>query len=106
VVYPQTTGHASTAGASNVRLPAIFMVGPGGKLLPSSVSAPTGVLIGLTLISADQKAHRVTVDHQTLPVPARGRNYAALRGLQAGRYPVLVDGVRRGLLVVGGRVGP
>jgi hypothetical protein len=104
--YPQTTGRTSTAGASNVRLPATFTIGQGGKLTPPSVSAPAGVLIGLTLISGDGRGHRVIVAHKTLVVPARGRTYSALQGLGHGRYPVLVDGAPRGTLIVGGQVGP
>ena len=104
--YPQTTSHTSTAGASNVRLPAEFTIGPGDRLSPPSVTSPAGVLIGLTLISGDGKVHRVSVGSRTLLVPAGGRTYTALQGLHTGRYPVIVDGVLRGVLVVGGKVGP
>ena len=104
--YPQTTSHTSTAGASNVRLPAAFTIGPGDRLSPPSVTSPAGVLIGLTLISGDGKVHRVSVGSRTLLVPAGGRTYTALQGLHTGRYPVIVDGVLRGVLVVGGKVGP
>jgi hypothetical protein len=106
ITTPNTTGRTSTAGATGVRLPAVFTIAPGGKLTPASVSAPAGVLIGLTVISGDGRAHRVTVGVMALAVPAGGRAYAALQGLHTGRYPVLVDGVRRGTLIVGGQVGP
>jgi hypothetical protein len=89
-----------------VRLPAAFTIWQGGKLTPLSVTSPAGVLIGLTLISGDGKFHRVRVVGKTLLVPPGGRTYTALQGLHAGRYPVIVDGVLRGVLVVGGRVGP
>jgi hypothetical protein len=104
--YPQTTGHTSTAGASNVRLPATFTVGQGGRLSPPSVSAPAGVLIGLTVISGDGRAHHVAVGAKAIVVPAGGRTYAALQGLPKGSHPVLVDGAPRGTLIVGGQVGP
>jgi hypothetical protein len=104
--YPQTTSHTSTAGATNVRLPATFTISAGGKLTPPSVSAPRGVLIGLTVISGDGRAHRVSVAYRALVVPAGGRANSALQGLHRGRYPVLVDGAQRGTLIVGGQVGP
>lgn len=89
-----------------MRLPAAFTIGAGGKLTPPSVTAPAGVLIGLTLISGDGRGHRVTVAGKALVVPAGGHTYAALQGLHNGHYPVLVDGARRGTLIVGGQVGP
>ena len=89
-----------------MRLPATFTIGAGGKLKPPSATAPAGVLIGLTLISGDGAAHRVTVGAKALVVPAGGRTYTALRGLSRGRHPVLVDGAPRGTLVVGGSPGP
>jgi hypothetical protein len=89
-----------------VRLPASFTIGAGGKLTPPSVTAPKGVLIGLTLISGDGRAHHVTVGARAIAVPAGGRSYTALQGLSPGRHPVIVDGSVRGTLVVGGQVGP
>jgi hypothetical protein len=89
-----------------VRLPATFTIGADGKLTPPSVSAPAGVLIGLTLISGDGAGHRVMVGTKAITVPPGGRTYTALRGLSRGRHPVLVDGARRGTLVVGGSPGP
>lgn len=104
--YPRTTSHTSTAGASDVRLPATFTIRSGGKLTPASVSAPAGVLIGLTVIAGDGQFHRVTIGRRMLIIPAGRRTYTALQGFHAGRYPVIVDGVLRGLVVVGGKVGP
>ena len=104
--YPRTTGHTSTAGASNVRLPATFTIEQGGRLTPPSVTAPAGVTIELTVTSGDGMAHRVTVGHTALAVPAGGRTYSALQGLQHGRHRVIVDGFPRGTLIVGGQVGP
>jgi hypothetical protein len=89
-----------------VRLPATFTIGADGKLTPPSVTAPAGVLIGLTLISGDGATHRVAVGTKTIAVPAGGRAYTALRGLSRGRHPVLVDGSVRGTLVIGGQPGP
>jgi hypothetical protein len=104
--YPQTTSQAATSGASNVRLPASFTIGPGGKLTPPFVTAPAGVLIGLTLISGDGKLHHVTLGREVIAVPAGGRTYLALRGLAIGRHSLIVDGAPRGTLIVGGSVGP
>jgi hypothetical protein len=89
-----------------VRLPATFTIGAGGKLTPPSVTAPAGVLIGLTVVSGDGAAHRVTVGAKAIVVPAGGKTYTALRGLTRGRHLVLVDGAPRGTLVVGGQPGP
>jgi hypothetical protein len=106
VTTTQTTSHITTTGASNVRLPATFTIGAGGRLTPPSVTAPAGVLIGLTLVSGDGAAHRVLIGAKAIAVPAGGRTYTALRGLSRGRHPVFVDGAPRGTLIVGGQPGP
>jgi hypothetical protein len=104
--YPSTTSRTSTAGATNVRLPATFTIEAGGKLSPPSVTAPAGVTVDLTVISGDGKSHRVSHAGETLTIPARGRASAALVGLQRGRYVLSVDGAPRGFLIVGGQAGP
>jgi hypothetical protein len=99
---PPTT----TTGASNVRLPATFTIRPGGALTPPTVGAPTGVAVHLTLISGDHAAHRAAVAGHTLSVAAGGRASVLLSGLRKGNYPLTVDGVRRGTLVIGVQPGP
>src|SRR5436305_4550717 len=58
----------TSGGASNVRLPAVFTVKPGGSLSPPTVSAPAGVPVVLTVISGDGKGHKVTAK---IPPPPR-----------------------------------
>lgn len=105
--YPSTTSHTATSGATGVRLPATFTIEAGGKLSPPTVTAPAGVTIDLTLVSGDGKPYLVRGPFaETLPVPPHGHGSVTLRGLHRGHYPVIVDGVPRGTLIVGGQVGP
>lgn len=104
-----TSGPAATAGATNVRLPATFVITAHGSLTPSTVAAPSGVTIQLTVTSADGHAHQVvvrTVPPRSLAVPAGGRAATELTGLKVGRYEVEVDGARAGAVVVGAQPGP
>jgi hypothetical protein len=96
----------TTTGASNVLLPATFTVHSGGVVTPPSVAAPAGVIVELTLVSADHEAHRAEVAGRVLSVPAGGSASARLRGLAKGNYPLVIDGVRRGTLVIGAQPGP
>jgi hypothetical protein len=70
------------------------------------VATPTGVAVQLTIVARDGKAHSVVVAHRRLSVRAGGSASALLRGLAKGTYPLVVDGVRRGALVVGAQPGP
>jgi hypothetical protein len=110
---PKTTTRATappaattTTGASNVRLPATFTIISGAKLSPPTVSAPAGVAVQLTVLSRDGKAHQVAVASHRLSVPAGGSASAVLSGLGKGNYPLSVDGVKRGTLVIGVAPGP
>lgn len=102
-----TTG---SSGATNVELPATFTVRPGGTLTPATVSAPGSVPVLLTVISGDGRSHQVVVKltpgSRTLRVPAGGRASARFTRLAKGSYPVAVDGVVRGHLMVGVAPGP
>ncbi len=100
---------AHVAKASNVRLPATYVIGRGGVLSPPLVSAPASVKIDLTVISSDGFAHRVRLRRANVPaliVPAGGRASALLGGLTSGSYAVYVDRIRRGALVIGVAPGP
>ncbi len=104
-----TTPAETTTAASGVHLPATFTVGAQGRLTPPSVTAPAGIPIALTVISADGKAHQIVLKsarRHTLSVPAGGRASTAINGLAAGQYAIQVDGTTRGTLVIGGRPGP
>ena len=104
--YPTTTGRTSTAGASDVRIPAMFTIESGGKLSPPTVIAPAGVRIELTVVSSDGRAHRVVVGGEALTVPAGAPVSTTLSGLPRGPHVLVVDGVPRGALIVGGQPGP
>jgi hypothetical protein len=85
------------------------VIGPGGALSPPLVSAPASVTIALTVVSSDGRAHRVRLRSPNGPmlvVRAGGRASALLSALKAGSYPMYVDGVRRGALVIGVSPGP
>jgi hypothetical protein len=102
---PQT----QTAGASNVRIPATFVITARGSVSPSMISAPAGVSIQLTVASGDAHAHQVVLrarPARALAVPAGGRASARLSGLGKGRYELEVDGAAAGTLFVGAQPGP
>lgn len=104
-----STRGSPTAGATQVRLPAAFVIRPGGRLDPPSVTSPALLTVDLTVASGDRGSHRVvlrTPAIHTLVVPARGRASVLLAGLRSGRYELKVDGVVRGALVIGGQPGP
>jgi hypothetical protein len=101
-----TPAATSTTGASGVRLPATFTIGAGEKLSPPTVSAPSGVTVQLTVIAHDGRPHRVEVASRRLAVPAGGSASALLSGLRKVSYAVVVDGVKRGALVIGVQPGP
>jgi hypothetical protein len=97
------------AKPSAVRLPATYVIRPGGMLSPPLVSAPASVTIALTVVSTDGRAHRVRLrspGSPVLTVPAGGRASALISAPKAGSYPMYVDGVRRGALVIGVSPGP
>ncbi len=103
-----TTRGSPTAGA-HVRLPATFTIGAGASLRPASISSPADLAVELTLVCTDSVSHRVVLRTPTvhaLTVPARGRSSVLIGGLRSGRYELLVDGARRGALLVGGEPGP
>ncbi len=98
-----------TGGATQVRLPARFVIRAGGSLDPSSVSSPALVPIELTVRSGDGRAHSLvlhTPAAHTLAVAAHGGSSALIPGLRAGRYVIAIDGAARGALLIGGQPGP
>ncbi len=103
---PSTTGKTSTAGASNVRLPATFTITSGDRVVPSIIGGPAGVTVDLTLISADGKAHTVKIAGHALSVPAGGRATVSLSGLAKSSYELMVDGAPHATLVIGAQPGP
>ena len=97
------------AGASNVRVPANFVIAAGGRLRPSQISVPPGFAVALTMISGDGAAHHVVLSSpapKSLSVPPHGRATVRVAGLKKGGYPVKVDGRTAGILVIGGQPGP
>jgi hypothetical protein len=106
------TAATSTAGASNVRLPATFVITAHGSITPQTVSAPAGVTIQLTVSSGDGHAHQVVLRTgrggrvRILTVPTGGLASATLTRLEAGRYTLEVDGTPAGALIIGAQPGP
>src|SRR5205085_468727 len=62
--YPRTTGHTSTAGASNVRLPATFTIGP-----PAALAANDGAAVRI----CEPDRHRSPRTPPPTPPPVRPR---------------------------------
>ena len=94
---------------SNVRLPALFTIGAGGRLTPPVVSGPAGVTIELTVTDRDTRSHVVKVAGPapvTLTVAPGGSVTRLLTGLPKGSTAITVDGVARGSLQVGAAPGP
>lgn len=102
-------GDHAAGGAQHVRVPAMFVITAGGRLVPPTITVPPFLAVELSVAASDGKPHRLllrTTPPQTLRVGAGARAAVRIRGLRAGRYPVLLDGRRAGALVAGGEVGP
>jgi len=85
------------------------MIERGGALNPASVASPAFVRIRLTMVSRDGERHSVVLRTPTvhlLSVPAGGSASITIPGLRAGRYPLEVDRISRGALIVGVQPGP
>jgi hypothetical protein len=101
-------GVAPAGGATNVHVRASFTILSGG-LRPPVLSVPAFVAVGLTIVSADGRSHRVVIQTpvpHSVNLPAGGRVTIPLPGTGAGRYAVKVDGRAAGSLLVGGEGGP
>ena len=104
-----STNPSSNGGSTNARVPATFIVGTSGKLVPPVISAPAFLAVQASFISHDGKAHTVLIKvpkPRTLHVPAGGKASVLIPGLRAGRYPILIDGKGAGALSIGGEPGP
>lgn len=96
-------------GEEAVRVPASFTVTAGGRLRPPTITVPPFLAVELSLAAQDGRSHTLvlqTAPPHTLHVAAGGRAAVRIAGLRAGRYPVMLDGVRAGALLAGGEVGP
>ena len=104
-----TQTEPADGGEQQVRVPASFVVAPGGRLTPSTITVPPFLAVEISIRADDGRPHtlvlRTTPPH-TLRVAAGGRAAVRIRGLRAGRYPVTLDGRRAGALLAGGEVGP
>jgi hypothetical protein len=90
-------------------VPATFSLGASGTLSPGQVSAPAFLAVAVRIKSGSAAAHTVTIatPHQVhLGIPPHGAGATTIPGLRAGTYPILIDGTRRGALVIGGEPGP
>lgn len=106
----QIPAPSSAAGGSQaVRVPASFVVAPGGRLTPPTITVPPFLAVAISLRSVDGRAHTLLVrtpTPHTLHVAAGGSAAVRIPGLRAGSYAVLLDGRRAGALAVGGDAGP
>lgn len=101
-----TSGGAGLEPAQFGRLSAAFTITSGGGLDPTAVSLPPVGSITLAVVSRDGRQHLVQLRMRSglrgLTVPAHGRATAVLHAVKPGRYVVDVDGLARGLVLVGG----
>jgi len=100
---------AAKAPDTNVRLPAKFTIRSGGALTPPVIAAPKHTEVALTIASGDGKLHTVVLDtprRYRLVVHPGSPSKLVLRGVPNGTYAVLVDGARKGQLVIGAAPGP
>jgi hypothetical protein len=90
-------------------LPATCTITSAGTLAPTAVALPAVGSVALSIRSDDAQVRHVVVRmparSRALTVPAHGRVSAVLRGIRPGRYVVDVDGLARGLVLVGGAPG-
>jgi hypothetical protein len=117
VTPPPTTTPAQTQPSRDngggdeqaVRVPASYVVVPGGRLTPRAITVPPFLAVEISVRSSDGKPHRLvlqTPEPHTLDVGAGGRAAVRIPGLRAGQYRVVLDGRPAATLVAGGEVGP
>lgn len=116
VTTPTTTTPAQTqpsgdAGGEEqaVRVPASFVVAPGARLTPRTITVPPFLAVEISVRSDDGRPHRLVLETpvpHALEVAAGARAAVRIPGLRAGRYRVTLDGRPAGALVAGGEVGP
>ncbi|HEX7292579.1 MAG TPA: hypothetical protein VF250_15780 [Conexibacter sp.] len=102
-------GSGDDGGEQAVRVPASFVVSPGGRLTPPTITVPPLLAVEISLRSDDGASHTLTLrtpSPHTLRAAAGERAAVRIAGLRAGRYAVALDGRRAGALVAGGEVGP
>ncbi len=101
-----TSGGAGLEPAQFGRLSAAFTITSAGGLDPTAVSLPPVGSITLAVVSRNGRRHLVQLRMPSglrgLTVPAHGRATAVLHAVKPGRYVVEVDGLARGLVLVGG----
>lgn len=96
-------------GDANALVPAVFDLGPDGRLTPRTVGVPEFLGIRLEVRSSDDEPHRVKllVDPPVqLTVPPGGSASLDVMGQREGRFAITVDGERAGTLEVGVEPGP
>jgi hypothetical protein len=101
----QGRGGSGGRGVHYSELPALFTITPGGGLDPTAVSLPTVRAVRLAVVSKDGRGHRIAVRMplglRGVTVAAHGRAAAVISGVRPGRYVVDVDGLARGVILVG-----
>lgn len=81
-----------------------------GRLRPRTITVPAFIAAEVRVANLDRERHVVVVradrDYRIRVRPTSAEGVTEVPGQRAGRYPVLVDGRRRGTLVFGGEPGP
>jgi hypothetical protein len=95
--------------ASGPRVPATYTIGAGGTLSPQVISPPAGYTVEITFIDQGSAVDHVTVNTPRplrLVVPAGGDSSQLVSHLPKGSYSIIVNGTKRGSLVIGSAPGP
>ena len=99
------SGRGGVSQPKYARLGATFTIMPGGLLDPTAVSLPSVRALKLAVVSRDGRRHQVQLRTATAPrvltVAPHGRASVVI-GIGPGRYVVDVDGLARGLVLIGG----
>jgi hypothetical protein len=99
-----STSSTPTAGI-NVRLPARFTILASSAVSPRTVRTKAQIPLELIVVAKDGRAHRARLDtpaSKPIRVPPNGLVEQLLPALPAGSYNLIVDGLPRAVLRVGG----
>jgi hypothetical protein len=81
-----------------IRVPARFVVQPGGSLSPDGAQVPAFLGVAVTVANEDSAAHRLEVGGQSAEVPAGRSATVTVPGRGPGEVPILIDGEQAGIL--------
>jgi hypothetical protein len=81
-----------------IRVPARFVLQPGGTLAPDGAQVPAFLGVAVTVENQDTAAHRLAVGGQSAELPVGRSATVTLPGQDEGEVPILIDGNQAGVL--------